>query len=480
MYDSPISVQSWCDLYSMLHDKAAARRGAFTVTPSDAPSITFPRTTVRDAFAIALVFDKAVNDHASGHVVARWIWESDRLAGESEDSVDAYVGNPSFWQTLATSAIELDRVHALLPSQSLIDDAVRELETVRDVPQDPPRSTEGTMLVTVFTEKSWKAMAVRQLEFFSVLHGQVPGNDVFVPAVPCTCNADILELARYWTDQLALIDHNASDTYHRLVHSCWREVLHRVMRHAKRAPAQDTYVHNAEFWSTLLLLTTQTDACDARPTPWAFHVPAPGGHHRNAAAVDTGATLEFPAAKTWDEAAKMQRDAFAELRGEDRVTGRLIARVPRTTVADVRQLAAYWSVGLAKVGEHSFADVSYRHVIERWKAAVAEIERLPPSADPSAVYAHNTEFWEALMTIAIQVAVTAETPTRWQLVKEATKQAIADLPQTIQDLPQTLKTAAQDLVNGVLAKPLVYIGVGLGGLALAIFLLRRSGHESKS
>jgi len=65
-------------------------------------------------------------------------------------------------------------------------------------------------------------------------------------------------------------------------------------------------------------------------------------------------------------------------------------------------------------------------------------------------------------------------------VKEATKHAIADLPQTLQDLPQTLKTAAQDLVNGVLAKPLVYIGVGLGGLALAIFLLRRSGHESKS
>jgi len=34
-------------------------------------------------------------------------------------------------------------------------------------------------------------MAVRQLEFFRVLRGQVPGNDPFVPAIPCTCNAVI-------------------------------------------------------------------------------------------------------------------------------------------------------------------------------------------------------------------------------------------------------------------------------------------------
>jgi hypothetical protein len=164
----------------------------------------------------------------------------------------------------------------------------------------------------------------------------------------------------------------------------------------------------------------------------------------------------------------MQRDALAKLRGEDQVTGRLIGRVPRTTVADVRQLAAYWSTGLAKVGEHSQADISYRHVIDRWKAAVAEVDRIPLTADPASVYAHNIDFWEALMTIAIQVAVTAEAPSRWQLVKEATKHAIADLP-------NTLKKAVQDFLGGVLGKHLIYVGVGLGGLVLAVYLLRRCG-----
>jgi hypothetical protein len=111
----------------MLHDKATASRGTFAAIASGAPNATFPRTTARDA--IALVFDTAVNDHTSGHVVARWIWESDLLAGEPEDSIATYIGNRSFWQTLANSAVELDRVHATLPSQAL---AERQL----DLPSD--------------------------------------------------------------------------------------------------------------------------------------------------------------------------------------------------------------------------------------------------------------------------------------------------------------------------------------------------------
>jgi hypothetical protein len=474
MSDSPsLSVQSWSDVYQMLFANAEASRGTVTLAANGGSSATFPYTTSRDAFAIALVFDIAVNNHTSGPIVARWIWESELLAGEPADSTDTYVGNRSFWETLAAVAIELDRVRAPLPALSLIDDARRELETARPAAQQLC-NTAGTTLVTVLSEPSWKTMALRQLEFFRVLRGEADGDSPFVPAVPATCNADVQALADYWTDQLARVGHSASDTYHRLVYSCWREVLHRVMQYAKHAPAHDTYVHNTEFWSALLLLTTQSDACDAAPMPWAFHVPDPGHHRRNAAVVDTGATLDFPAAKTWDEAAQMQRDSFSKLRGEDHVTGRLIGRVPRTTIADVRQLAAYWSAGLAKVGEHNVADISYRHLVDRWKVAVADVDHISLAADPTAVYAHNTDFWEALITIAIQVAVTAEAPSRWQLAKDATIQAIADLP-------HTLKTAAQDLLTGALARPLLYAGIGLGGIALAVLLLRRSGHrESKS
>jgi hypothetical protein len=475
MSDSyPCFVRSWSDVHQALRAKAEASRGSVTLTPNDAPCVTFPQTTARDAFEIALVFDQAVHDHASGSVVARWISDSDLLAGEPEDSTAIYIGNRSFWETLAAVAVELDRVHAALPAPALIDGAMRELE--RHTPKPQPRNADRTMLVTVFAEPTWRAMAMRQIEFFRMLRGEQVDTS-FVSAVPSTCNADVVSLADYWTGQLTRIGGSACDTYRRLVYSCWRDVLHRVTRDARHAPAHHTYAHNGEFWSALVLLTMQSDACDEAPMPWAFHVPTSCGHHRNVAAVDTGATLDFPAAKTWDEAAQMQRDAFSRLRGEDRVTGRLIARVPRTTVADVRQLAAYWSNGLAKVGEHSFADISYRHVIDRWKAAVAEVDRIPLNTEATSVYPHNTDFWEAVMTIAIQVAVTAEAPTRWKLVKEATKHAITELP-------NTLKTAVQDFVGGVggvLAKPLIYAGIGVGGLAVLLYLLRRPSHsESRS
>jgi hypothetical protein len=478
-----LSIHSWSDVYQRLRAKAEASRGMVALYASATPGATFPHTTSRDAFAIALVFDAAVNDHASRALVARWLGESDLLAGEPEGSTETYVGNRSFWETLAAAAIELDRVHAPLPALSLIDDAMRELDTARPAAQQAHPAAE-TMLVTVLTEPSFQAMATRQFEFFRMLRGEGVGEGPSMPLVPVTCNADVLALADYWTDQLARVGANASDTYCRLVYSCWRDVLHRALRHAKHAPAFDTYVHNTEFWNALLLLTTQSDVRDASPTPWAFQVPRfghPHGHHRNAPAVDIGATLDVSAAKTADDVARMQRDAFSKLRGEDRVTGRFIGRVPRTTIADVRQLAAYWSNALDMVGEHNFADISYKSRVQRWKDAVAEVKRISPSTDPASVYEHNADFWEAVLTISIQVAVTARAPTRWTLVKETAAQAIAKLPDTLTELPHTLKTAVNDLASGVLAKPLLYVGAGLGGLALAILLLRRSvKRETKS
>jgi hypothetical protein len=485
-------VYSWFDVYQMLRHKAEASRGTITLTSDGVPTVSFPRTTVRDAFAIALVFDSAVHDRASRATAMRWLREADLLTGEAEDSTHTYVGNRSLWETLAAVALELDHAHASLPPRSVLDDVLRTLEVSASA--SAPRNATAPMFVTLLTEPSWKAMALRQFEFFCSLRGEMAGGNPLAPTIPATRNADVLALADYWTEQLTRVGDNASDTYHRMVYSCWREVLHRVRQHAEHAPAHDIYIHNNDFWTALLLLATQSDASDAPPAAWAFRVPASGfdddphhGHQdphaqpRNAAAIDTGSTLEFPAAKTWDEAAQIQRDAFSKLRGEDAITGRLIGRVPRTTVADVRQLAAYWSAGLAKLGEHSFADVSYHHVLDRWKTAVAAVAQIPAAADPASVYPHNTDFWEALITIAIQVAVTADAPTRWQLLKEATKQAMADLPQTLSDLPQTLKTAAQDLAAQVLARPLLYAGIGLGGIALAVLVLRRSGHrESRS
>jgi hypothetical protein len=482
----PFSVQSWSDIYRMLFAAAERSRGTVTLTADGGPSITFPYTTSRDAFAIALVFDIAVDNHASAPLVARWIWESELLSGEPEDSTDTYVGNRSFWETLAAVADELDRVRAPLPVLSLIDNARRELETARPAAAQRMRNTAATLLVTVFEEPSWKAMAVRQLEFFCMLRGTTDRGTPFVLDVPRTCNADVLSLADYWTDQIARIGHAASDTFHRLVYSCWRETLHCVIRNAKHAPAHDTYAHNAEFWSALLLLTTQSDACDATPGPWVFHAPAPCTDRRNAGPADSGSTLDFPAAQSWDEAALIQNKALAELRGFDTIPGGLVTRIPRTTVGDVRQLAAYWQIILARVGGHHKNDHGAKAQLDRWKAAYDDVWRIPASAASNSVYAHNTEFWTALMTIAVHIGATDETPTPWQMFKGALSDAIHKLPERLLDpsgtitetITETITKAAQrggDWLSGLLGKPLLYVGGGLAGLAIAVYLLRRPG-----
>ncbi len=465
MSDShPFAAQSWAEVYQLLRAKAEASRGTVTVAPHGAPGAAWPHTTSRDAFAVALVFDAAIDEHASGAMVARWIVESDLLAGEPDDGIERYVGNRSLWETLAAAVVELDRAHAPLPEPSVIEEAMRELETVHpSVPRERPKAS-GTMLVTVFAEPTWRAMALRQLEFFRALRGNAPHANPFELPAPATTNADVVALAVYWSDQLAHLGSSANDTHHRLVYSCWREVVHRVLRDVKTAPGREPCAHNREFWTSLLMLTTQSDACDAAPMPWAFHDPS---SHRNAAPVDTGATIEFPVAQA-DDAARMQRDELSRLRGEDVVTGRLITRVPRTTVNDVRQLAKRWSDLLAAVGEHSFADVSYKRPLERWKNAIAQVAALPQDVDPNSVYPHNTDFWEALSSISIQIATTAEAPTRWALLKQSVQKAA-------EDLPQRLKSFWDDIRN----HPLLSFGIGAGGIAFLYLLTspRRSNTE---
>jgi hypothetical protein len=353
------SVRSWSEVYKLLRAKAEAGRGVVMQSPVDhGAQMFYPRTTVRDAHALASVFDDAIIGHAPLALVGDWDVLTDVLALLPEDISDVYVGNRSLWELLAEATRELDRVHVAPPAPALIDAALRVLG----------------------------------------------------------------------------------------------------------APSRDFL---------------QQEARDPAPVPREAGVPScdptgPEGH-RNATSANTGAS---PAAMTWSEVALMQLDVFQQLRGDDSVSGHLLSRAPRTTVADVRKVAAYWS-SLAKEADPSFEGKSTRAVFERWRSILSEVDRIPSDADPQAVYSHNLDFWEAVITIAIHIDIATESFAGWQMLLEATRKTIQDLPNVLLRLPSTFLASAQGFLRATLAKPLLYAGVGVGGLVLVIYFLK-SNRESGS
>jgi len=93
----------------------------------------------------------------------------------------------------------------------------------------------------------------------------------------------------------------------------------------------------------------------------------------------------FPEAKTWDDAARMQKTEFSKLRGEDvyPVTagqaGAHVTHIPRTTISDVRQVADYWALAIARAG----VDKSDQSKIKLWNDALAQVMRIPSDVDPN-------------------------------------------------------------------------------------------------
>lgn len=492
MSTSQISIPSWSEGYRALYTLTAAHRGSLTLNAGTAEVVSWPRTTGRDLLAIALLFEGAVSQYAPDSLADRWFREIDLLAIDSERAMrEAHPSNRSFWATLAIVAMQLDQQHAPLPAAHAWNLVLRELAGEGHEADTPsPAGTErGLDCIEFPAVPTWDDMAQLQLGYFRRLRGVAAVDSALVSAVPRTTVSDVLQLATYWTGELNRAGQVAGDSRYRHVYARWGTALLEVARVAKTAPLSAVYARNTEFWHSIVSLAIQVgDAVDSA-SAWTLYLDGiapradvPARNAAPAAPAGQGIKIEFPDAKTHDEAAKMQQAYFRELRGEDVVPGGLVVHIPRTTNADVAQLAAYWNKQLRKVGDHDAADRGYRHIEERWRSAAADVDQLTRGVAPNAVYARNTDFWVALMTIAVQVAVTDEAPSRLVMVVESYVQAVLDLPQTVHDLPDTLDKLP-DLINkaadaswkalaGALAKPLLAIGTGLVVLTFVVRGLR--------
>ena len=273
----------------------------------------------------------------------------------------------------------------------------------------------------------------------------------------------------------------------------WRETSTDLARDALTAPAE-TYVHDRAFWASFGAVAVFLDDVEAplpSPAIWdALIAEVSTPATRNAGPREDGPFAHFENIKTYDELWSAQRTYLAGKRGSDMVAppagfGGGTQPVPRTTNADVLQLATYWTHELGSV-KH---EMGHDGIVAMWQVALGDVDKLAKPGTPDAVYAKNNELWASSRRVAIQIAVSDETPTKWEMVVSSIKDGITHLPQAIEsvaskgaDLVASAAHAVGKVANeagkGMFAgfgTPLL-IGAGL----LGVFLISRARHHEEA
>jgi hypothetical protein len=321
--------------------------------------------------------------------------------------------------------------------------------------------------------------------------GELPGVMRYstMQAWPRTRGSDVLAIAAVVDPVLrALPMQPGGYGIERLWHACVIDLEWFALDHVTRE-----YVHNRAFWSTLAATMAYLATIEA-PFPaaatWRALLAefANPGEHRNGPERDDKLHVT---AKTYDELWNAQKAALVKLRGADvretpaGVMGGAMA-VPRTTNADVLQLATYWTDALTKLEIKRFLGgvvnaMGLDGEKQRWQAALADVDRYAKTGTPGDIYPKNHEFWRASGTLSITVAAIDGEPAPFDLMVDSFKQAVKDLPGRIAGAAGAVAHAIGNIAHEAGAGLFSGFGTPLlvgGGVLVGLFLLLRSrGHR---
>ena len=162
---------------------------------------------------------------------------------------------------------------------------------------------------------------------------------------------------------------------------------------------------------------------------------------------------------------------YVTKRGSD--AGRNRKAIPRTTNADIKQLADYWHGEYLQemIGRPKALDKD-RASRKRWVEAKRTIDRQLAHADPNAVYAVNEWFWQdATSRLAIYLESRKALPSKASLLIES-------VSETVQEGVDGAVNAAKDAVSTVVDQagksmwPILKIGgLVIGGIAGAAIVI---------
>ena len=301
--------------------------------------------------------------------------------------------------------------------------------------------------------------------------------------VPRATNGDVIDIAAVLAPAIAV---HAIQFGKDGLGLRWRELLHDIETTALVDDPKHGYTSNADLWPVVEQLCAYLDDVPV-PELWSSLAEHLGGKTlRNSGPKDDGPFARFEA-RTYDDLWAAQRDYLAERRGFDTPNpppgfGLKGLKIPRSTNQDVLQLATYWSDQLAKAKQV----MGYQGAVDKWKVALADVDRFAKTGKPDAVYAKNNELWHTSYDVAVQIAIGDETPSKWDMFVGSLKDSVTHLPETLEhaaskgvDLVASAAHAAGRVANeagrGLFAgfgAP-VLIGAGLIGL---YFITRSHDH----
>ena len=337
--------------------------------------------------------------------------------------------------------------------------------------------------ITTWTE-GYLAVRRRAVDVRGLAQTHDAGGDV--AQWPLTTGADAIELA-------ALFDQGVRAYASPGLQRSWSARLDELARGAVHEPNR-VYPFNRALWRTLESLAVFFDSVTAPPPRdgmWQALVSRIGAADelRNTGPTADGPFAHFEGIKTYDDLWRAQAAYLVKKRGADRLApppgfGGATMDVPRTTNADVLQLATYWTNALASAPKV----MGYDGVKAKWEVALADVNRLAKPGNPGDVYPMNNAFWRRALEVAIQVAIGDEAPSKWDLFVGSVKDSITHLPETLEGAAETGVEVVEDTAHAA-GKVVAAAGKGLfsgigtpvlvGAGVLGAYLLLRDRHHEE-
>jgi hypothetical protein len=308
--------------------------------------------------------------------------------------------------------------------------------------------------------------------------------------VPRTTNADVLQLATYWTSALAQVEskrHEMGSHGPRALHQAgldgeirrWRAALVHVDTHATTGDPAAVHAENEAFWRASASLSVTLAAIDEAPPPFEMLldtiIQRSGEHrnrYRNATYPGEGSNESM-----WD---KLHSD-FVQARGfdtRDALPGRVgrPMKIPRTLNAEVVKLAAYWNDAWKKLESRRGilgnlpTEQGLDTLKKRWTEVMKDVRESAEPGRVDDVYPKNHEFWRESFELAQTLDLFNELPSKLDIAWDVTQtlpdrfaEVVGKVAHAVGDVANK---AAEGLTTGLGKQILIGGSVVVGGLLL--------------